>query len=444
MNSDIKNKTHRSTIVQSFLRFTKIEASSGILLLLATGIAIFWANSPWSETYFGIWKTHMTIGFSDFVLSKPLLLWINDGLMALFFFVVGLEIKREIISGELSSLKKAVLPVFAAIGGMVVPAIIYAAFNISEPSAKGWGIPMATDIAFSLGILAMLGTRVPLSLKIFLTALAIADDLGAVIVIALFYSSDISLQNLLLGAIFLVVMLIGNFTGIRNKWFYAMVGIAGLWLAFLLSGVHATVAGILGALTIPARTRIHPEEYSQRIRSLMDKYHEVFNQKSKMPSHEQLSVIATVKENTKNAETPLQSLEHTIHPWITFLVMPIFALANAGIILSPEAIPVATHPVSIGVLLGLLVGKAAGITFFSFIPYKLGFASLPEKIKWAHIVGLGFIAGIGFTMSLFISGLAFRNDEYLLASKIGLLLGSLVSGIIGFVILKISLKPSDE
>lgn len=435
------SKRIKTKIKDLFHQFTSSAATSGIILIVVSIIALVWANSGASDLYFRIWNMKFTIGIIDAIISKPLILWINDGLMAMFFFVVGLEIKREIMAGELSSWKKASLPIIAAIGGMVVPAAIFVAFNYDKPSVDGWGIPMATDIAFSLGVLALLGKRVPLTLKIFLTALAIADDLGAVLVIAFFYSSKITMTNVAVGGAFLGVMILMNAAGVRKKLAFALPGILGLWLAFLLSGVHATIAGVLAAFTIPAKMTINTTEFRASIQALLDKLKDAPKIQGPLLSKQQQEVVAAIEKKSKQYEAPLQSLEHSMHPWVIFLIMPIFALSNAGVAISGDIQSILSLPVSIGIILGLFVGKPLGILFFAWLACKLKLTSLPPGTNYWHILGLGALAGIGFTMSLFVSSLAFKSPEFIQASKVSIILASLLSGVAGFLILKKTLKP---
>lgn len=427
-------------ILTPLSNLTKDAAFPGIILILTAVIAISWANSPMGNIYFELWQKKITIGFDNNEISKPLLLWINDGLMAMFFFVIGLEIKREVMAGELSTWRKASLPVFAAIGGIVVPALIYFFFNNGKPSANGWGIPMATDIAFSLGILALLGKRVPLSLKIFLTALAIVDDLGAVLVIAFFYSSKIILSNVALGALFLGVMIIMNLAGIRNKLAFAILGILGIWLAFLLSGVHATIAGVLAAFAIPANTKINRTDFKQTIISLANDINDSVKKKNPFLAKEEQTTVTAIKKTCKYYEPPLQSLENTLHPWVIFLIMPVFALSNTGVLLGSGVLPVLKSDAGIGILLGLFLGKPLGILLFSWLAYKTGMASLPVNIKWIHILGVGFLGGIGFTMALFVAGLAFTGTVLIDYAKISILIASVASGLAGYFILKKNLR----
>lgn len=406
------------------------------MLFISAVVAMVWANSPFSYTYHKIWHIPFAIGFGGFTISKDLHHWINDGLMAVFFFVVGLELKREFIGGELSSFRKALLPMAAAAGGMIVPALIYLAFNHGTPAADGWGVPMATDIAFALGILSLLGNRVPLSLKVFLTALAIADDLGAVLVIALFYTSDVSLVNVGIGAIFMAVMIGANVLGVRSSVFYGIIGIGGLWLAFLLSGVHATIAGVLAAFAIPARTKIDEQGYLAAIGKLMEKFRQAPANDNHLVTSEQLHIIEDIKKYSVAAETPLQRLEYGMHPLVVFVVMPIFALANAGIELSGDILSGLINPLTLGVFLGLVAGKFIGITGMVKIMVAARLASLPDGASWRHICGVSLLAGVGFTMSLFITELAFTEPLLVLESKVGIMIASLVAGGTGYVLLR--------
>ncbi|HEY5730031.1 MAG TPA: Na+/H+ antiporter NhaA [Anaerolineales bacterium] len=422
-------------ILSPFQVFFHQEASSGILLIIATVIALIWANSPWAESYQSLWHTQVSFQFGVFDLSKDLLHWINDGLMAVFFFVVGLEIKREVMVGELSSPRQAVLPIVAAIGGMVIPAGFYLLFNAGGPAQAGWGIPMATDIAFALGVLSLLGKRVPLSLKIFLTAVAIVDDLGAVLVIALFYTSEIVWVSLLVAAVFLVALIITNRLGIRSPLIYAFLGI-GLWVAFLKSGVHATVAGVLLAMTIPVRTRINTEGFFNNVSFFLEDFRTHGKHgESVMTNKTQRSAIMSIEIAAEHAQTPLQRLEHILHPWVSYFIMPVFALANAGVVLKGDIISVFAQPVTLGVMAGLILGKQIGVFTASFLAIKLKWADLPSGMTMRRLYGLAWLTGIGFTMSLFIASLAFSDSEILASAKAGILLASLVSGMVGAVIL---------
>lgn len=422
-------------LLRPFQQFAAKQTSGGILLLVASVIAFGWANSPWRDSYFHLWETKLTIGLDHFSLSESLEYWINDGLMAIFFFVVGLEIKRELLEGELASVKKAMLPLMAALGGMVVPAVIYTLFNYSRPGVHGWGIPMATDIAFALGILALLGDRVPVGLKIFVTAVAIVDDLGAVLVIALFYTAQIDWGSLGIAAVCFVLLIAVNLLGIRRIYLHVLIGIA-LWLAILNSGVHATIAGVLTALTIPVRRRVDPQKFLTASRSALDRLEKAAG--SADPSEvkgAQEAALITLEEESKKARSPLLHLEHVLHPWVAFAIMPIFALANAGVTVE-NGIESLKHPISLGIILGLVLGKPIGILMFSFLGILIGIASFPPSVSRTHLFGAGILAGIGFTMSLFISNLAFAEPSLISMAKIGILAGSLIAGITGWIVLR--------
>ena len=435
-----QNKTPIEKLTYPIQEFLHQEASGGILLIIATVIALAWANSPFAESYHHLWHTYLSIDLGGIGLKYSLHHWINDGLMVIFFFVVGLEIKRELLVGELSSVKKAALPIAAALGGMIFPALIYTIFNLGTEGASGWGIPMATDIAFVVGILALLGKRVPLALKIFILALAIVDDLGAVLVIAIFYTSNISFTSLLIAGGFLVLLIAMNRMGVRNLLIYTFVGV-GLWLAFLKSGVHATVAGVLLAFTIPVSSRINTKKFKNETESLLKDFENAGEHGDNvLTNSDRLSIIDQIENNCEKILTPLQRFEHGLHPWVSFFIMPVFALANAGVTIGSGLTSALTHPVSIGIILGLFLGKQIGIFSFSYLAVKLKLASEPEGVSWKKIYAASVLAGIGFTMSLFIANLAFNSPELLNISKVGILAGSLLSGVVGFIILKSALN----
>ena len=423
--------------IQEFLHK---QASGGILLILCTIIALVWANSPLAESYYHLWHTYISLDIGGLGLKYSLHHWINDGLMVIFFFVVGLEIKRELLVGELSSIKKAALPISAALGGMIFPALIYIIFNFGTEGASGWGIPMATDIAFVVGILALLGKRVPLTLKIFVLALAIVDDIGAVLVIAIFYTSQISITSLMIGAGLIVLLVIMNRMGMRNLLIYTIVGIA-LWLAFLKSGVHATVAGVLLAFTIPASARINTKKFTDETESLIKDFNDSGEHgKDVLTNARRLSIVDQIENNCEKILTPLQRFEQGLHPWVSFFIMPVFALANAGVEIGSGFISSLSQPVSLGIILGLFFGKQIGVFGFSYLAVKLNLASKPEGVGWNKIYAASLLAGVGFTMSLFIGNLAFESVELLNNAKAGILVASLISGIVGYVILKLALK----
>jgi NhaA family Na+:H+ antiporter len=423
-------------VMSPFQAFLKAEATGGIILLVCTAIALAWANSPWSSSYRDLWHSVFSVGIGNFSISYDLHHWINDGLMAVFFFVVGLEIKREIMVGELAEPRKAALPIAAAIGGMVVPAVFYFIFNPQNPDLRGWGVPMATDIAFSLGVLALAGSGVPTSAKIFLTAFAIVDDIGASLVIAVFYTEEIFFEALILGAVFFGAMLIANWAGLRKPLPYAILG-GLLWLAFLKSGVHPTIAGILAALTIPARTRINAKSFLENSKVFVREFEKRgLDGEHVLTSPPQKGALHALESACQYAQTPLQRFEHSLHPWVSLFIMPIFALANTGVPLAAGLGAALSNSVSLGIIAGLVLGKQLGVTFFAWIAHKFGWADLPVGVSWRHIYGIAWLGGIGFTMSLFIASLAFKDETVLNYAKVGILTASLLSGVGGWLILR--------
>lgn len=417
-------------IVRPFQRFAHTAASGGLVLLAAAIAALVWANSPFAHSYHDLWHTAFSVGMGEFVFSQPLEVWINDGLMAVFFFVVGLEIKREALTGELSTVRQASLPAAAAVGGMVVPALIYAGLNYGTPEVSGWGIPMATDIAFALGVLALLGKRVPDSLRLFLTAVAIVDDLGAVLVIAIFYTAQISGLSLAAGVAGLAVMALANRLGVRSPLAYFLMGV-GVWAAFLASGVHATIAGVLTAMTIPARSVLDESKFVAAGRGLLDAVDD-----DDSGEERKFAAVHALEVSCEQVQTPLLRLEHALHPWVAFVIMPVFALANAGIPLGSDFVESLSSPVTLGVAVGLIAGKQIGVTLFTWLAVRSGLAALPAGMNWRSLSGLAWLAGIGFTMSMFIGGLAFDCADTLIQAKAGILTASLIAGVLGYLMLK--------
>lgn len=423
-------------LILRFQEFFHIEASGGIALMASMIAALLWVNLGGHHTYEALWHTPVVVGVGDWVTETTLHHLINDGLMALFFFVVGLEIKRELLVGELASFRRAALPALAALGGMLAPALIYTSLNYGTPEIRGWGVPMATDIAFALGVLALLGSRVPDVVKVFLAALAIIDDIGAVIVIALFYTSDIHWGALGVAAIFLGALLVCNFFRVRSAIAYWVLGCC-VWAAFLSSGVHATVAGVLVAATIPLRSGIAAESLLERLRSMLREH-----QRSQSAGAESAGELAdrqaaidALQQAASMFEPPLQRFERALHGWVTFGVVPLFALANAGVLLTTQLAEAYFGPVSMGVVLGLVVGKPLGIVFFSWLGVRCKVAVLPEGTRWCHLLGVGCLAGIGFTMALFIANLAFSNGMEIEGAKAGILSASAVAGLLGWFVL---------
>lgn len=423
-------------VIDPVNRFIGKSTTGGIVLFLSAVVALILANSPWKDAYHHLWEHKISFGIdNNFMLDKTLHHWINDGLMAVFFFVIGLELKREIIGGELSNVKKAILPIVAGFGGMIFPAIIYLLFNPSGEAHNGWGIPMATDIAFALGVLFLLGKRVPSSLKIFLTVLAIADDLGAVLVIAFFYTSDISFTSLIVGSVFLLLLILSNLLGVRNTFYYGILGVGGVWMAFLLSGVHATIAGVLAAFTIPANVKVDEFVFIEKMKNYLHKFKNADPNDVPTVTPEQLHILEDMRTLSKQAMTPLQRLEHGMHPFVTFIVMPIFALANAGVTITSDSTSSGMSYVAVGVMFGLLLGKFIGIVGTTSLFIRLKLANLPIGMTFKHLIGVGLLASIGFTMSLFIANLAFTSPELIQQAKIGILIASLIGGTVGFLFL---------
>ena len=426
-------------ILTPFEEFIRQQTAGGIVLIGCAVVALVLANGPLAERYFDLLQTHLTIGIGPWELDHSLHYWITDGLMALFFFVVGLEIKREVLVGDLSDMRAATLPIIAAVGGMVVPAIIYATLNFGGTGARGWGIPMATDIAFAVGVLALLGNRVPKALFTFLVALAIVDDLGAVTVVAIFYTDQIGLEALAIAGVFLGVLIVFNLAGVRNPVPHFLVGCL-LWLAMFESGVHATIAGILAAWTVPARPKLEPKRFSKHARQLMDQFDRLDRgRKTLIRNEQQRAIVQALESGIHRVESPLQRLEHTMHIPVAFLIIPLFALDNAAVPIEFAALgSTLTEPVTLGVILGLEIGKMIGIAGFSLLAVKLGVGQLPTGCRAAHMVGVALIAGIGFTMSIFIADIAFydQQPEQLINAKTGILFASLLNGVAGYLWLR--------
>ena len=419
--------------------FIQNEAFGGVLLLGCAVIALAWANSPWHGRYDALWHAELTLGTAQVNLTESLRHWVNDGLMAIFFFVVGLEIKREVLVGELASPRRAALPAIAAVGGVLVPAALYLAVNAGHAGAAGWGIPMATDIAFALGVLALLGDRVPIGLKVFLTALAIVDDIAAVLVIALFYTAGVDWTAIAIAAGFLVALVTANRLGVRRAWVYALLGL-GLWAAVFESGIHATVAGVLLAFTIPANTPLDPVGFVARGRALLDEFDAAGpDRQSVLVNGRRQETLAELENAVEGAGAPLQRMEHALHPWVAFAIVPLFALANAGVRVEGGIGDTLGNRVTIGVVLGLVLGKQLGITLAGWGAVRMGLTVLPAGVTWSQIYGAAWLAGIGFTMSLFVTDLAFRDPSdaaLLTAAKLGILAASVSAGGIGWLLLR--------
>ncbi len=421
-------------ILSPFQKFINIESLSGLLLLGATILALIWANSPWSESYQTLWNYKIGFTSDSFELNKPLILWINDGLMAIFFFLIGLEIKRELMIGELNTMKKVAFPLFGAFGGMVFPVLLYFILNENPETFQGWGIPMATDIAFALAVLKILGNRVPLSLMVFLTAFAIVDDIGAVLVIAVFYSENIQLPLLAIACGMLGILYFLTFKGIYSKFLMLIFGVI-IWTLFLKAGIHPTLAGILLAFSVPIRQKITTPFFVEQLESMTHNFKSASVLKLPILSKEQIEHIDTLEEWTKKYHSPLQHLEHNLHDWVAYFIIPIFALSNAGVMFNSAYGLDGT--LIINLIICLIFGNSIGITCIVLLAKKVKLIQIPDDINNNHIIGVSFLAGIGFTMAIFIASLAFKDSPaYIDSAKIGILLGSIISALIGYTILR--------
>ena len=434
-------------IFKPFQRFFRKEATSSILLIAATIMALIWINSRIGETYHSFWHTEVSFAFGPFHISKTLVHWINDGFMSLFFFTVGLEIKREILVGELATPKKALLPVIAALGGMIVPGLIYAILNVGSTTINGWGVPVATDIAFALGAVAVFGRRLPVGLRIFLAAFAIADDLGAVVIIAIFYTKEIVWSYLIISLFLIVGLAIANFLWIRWTLVYAILGLA-VWFFVLGSGIHPTIAGVIVSLFVPARGRYDTDNFLQNVKKITEKF-ECEEQScgySILLNQDHMHAVQALELACHDVETPLQRLMHALHPWVAFLILPFFAMGNTGLtfhnIVFSEMV---SNTVIMGIVFGLVFGKPIGIMLFSYLSVKTGIASLPQEVRWSHIFGGAMLGGIGFTMSLFLADISFSDPQILNYARIAILTGSVLSAAMGMSYLGFfSISAPDE
>jgi len=428
----------KRVLVTPFQKFVRIESLSGMLLFGATVLALILANSPLGGHMHSFWQYKIGISTSGFELIKPLILWVNDGLMAIFFFLIGLEIKRELLIGELNSAKKASFPLFAAIGGMLAPVILFLVLNRDPGTSKAWGIPMATDIAFSLAILRLLGNRVPLGLKVFLTAFAIVDDLGAVLVIAVFYSETIKWSLIGIALVLLAILFLLSYRKVYAKFLILLFGIV-IWVLFLKAGIHPTIAGVLLAFTVPIRQKINMDTYVDKLCDIVDNIQDSGDSRAQLLSKEQIQGIDDLEDWTEKVQSPLQHLEHRLHNWVAFLIMPVFALSNSGVELGGN-MELDTMLSGI-IVICLVAGKLIGITTLSWLGVKLGLAELPSGVNYGQVIGISLLAGVGFTMSIFVANLAFFDQPALLDSaKVGILLGSLIAGLSGYLVLRLSSK----
>ncbi len=431
-------------IKEPLVKFIKLETSGSIVLFLATVSALILANSPISDSFLGFWNNYATIDIPGLELSKPVIKWINDGLMAVFFFLIGLEIKRELVLGELNNFKKASLPLFAAVGGMIFPAVFFIVLNFGEPGSQGWGIPIATDIAFALGILQLLGKRVPLGLKVFLMAFAIIDDLGAILIIALFYSSNLIWGYIGIGILIVALLMFLSIKGYYSKYFFFLMGVV-VWILFLKSGIHATIAGVLLALTIPLKRNTNTKTFYNNVKEELDLFIadcDNNNDQTKILTKNQLSALEEIEELAEKTSPPLQSLEHSLHGWVSYLIMPLFAFANAGVVINFSVD--ANMSLTANIALSMIFGKAIGIFLFSFVSIKSKLSELPNNITYKMLGGISILGGLGFTMSLFINNLAFTDQAFIDSAKMGILIGSITTGVVGFLVLKAALKGAEK
>lgn len=433
---DASTRAPIDTLLDPLRAFARHELAGALLLLVATAVAMICANSPLAHSYHALLEQPVTVSLGPLGMTKSLHHIINDGLMSVFFFLVGLEIKRELLVGELSSIRKATLPAVAAAGGMLVPALVYVLVNPEGPARVGWGIPMATDIAFALGVLAVMGSRVPLGLKIMLTALAIVDDIGAVLVIAVFYTDQIATSALVAGVVGVGISVTASVLGVRSSVVFFIIGLA-VWVAFLQSGVHATIAALLMAFTIPARTRIDGAMLVSRVEGVLTDLRRIGPPRDRgLNTPQQQHLLDRLALLRDAGSAPLLDLEHAIAGVVRFLILPVFALANAGVSLAGVGLAALGEGVALGVALGLVLGKPVGIFGASWLAVRLRIADLPEGVRWAQVLGVGLLGGIGFTMALFIAGLAFPDPQGLDAAKLGILTASVVAGVGGLVVLR--------
>jgi NhaA family Na+:H+ antiporter len=432
------SQTPAGRIYGAMQEFIHNSASGGIVLMSAAVLALILANSPLSEAYYSVLHSQIAVVAGPYEMRAEVLHWINDGLMAVFFFLVGLEMKRELLVGELSNRRAAMLPLVAAIGGAAVPALIYTALNSAREGAAGWGVPMATDIAFALGLLALLGDRVPFALKVFLTSVAIVDDLIAVLVIALFYSGGINFTALTIGLLVLVAMFALILLGVHRTWIYAVLSFF-VWLPFFESGVHATIAGVLAAWMVPARFNMEPADFVRRVREMLDRFEQIplsTPDDLMITDQRQQYAVIEIEDACEAVQAPLQNMEHSLHFPVNFAVLPLFALANAGVALSLSGLAGDAGWVSLGIITGLVIGKPVGIMLASWLAVRFGLGALPQNTTWAQVFGAACLGGVGFTMSLFIAALAFGDGPMLEAAKLGILAASLISGTLGYVLLR--------
>ena len=432
----------KTIFLTPFQKFVKTESLAGALLFGATIVALFWANSPYGAAYESLWQYEFGVSIHDFELKKPLILWINDGLMSIFFFLIGLELKRELLIGEINTFKKAAFPFIAALGGVLVPIALFLMLNENPETSRGWGIPMATDIAFALAILSTLGNRVPLSLKIFLTAFAIIDDIAAVLVIAVFYSVDINWMYIVYGMVLIGVL--GLLYYYRKYTLeIGLILAAIIWFLFLKSGIHPTIAGVLLAFTIPIKRRLNVKVFSEQLFSISKNITQKTDDDNHLLTKKEVKCIDSLSDLTNEVRSPLQHLEHKLHHWIAYFVLPVFAFANAGVVFNSNYN--FDYALMTTITISLFAGKFLGVALFSYLGIKFKLTELPRGVNFKQILGISIIAGVGFTMSIFIDNLAFNGDPVSMNSaKIGIIIGSVLSGVIGYIVLRLLSTSSDK
>ena len=424
--------------IQNYIQTEEVGA---FILLAAAVAALVWVNSAWAESYANFWHNHVSVDIGIFALDEDLQHLVNDGLMAVFFFLVGLEIKRELLHGELSTFRKAFLPTAAAAGGMVVPALVYVGFNgTSGEGAAGWGIPMATDIAFALGVLALLGRRIPSELRVFLLGLAVVDDLGAIAVIAIFYSDTINWTDLGTAVALFALIAVCVRVGIRSQGFYIILSVL-MWQNVLESGVHATLAGVALAALVPSKPVIERKDYAPALEALLRDYRAAIGDGDEERAE---AIIEEIDRLTTGTEGPMERIEGLVHPWVSFVILPVFALANAGIVFTSDSVSAALESsVTLGVLVALPVGKAVGVLAATWLAYRLGIGRLAPGVTWGQVFGVGMLSGIGFTVAIFISGLAFNNPALTDEAKMGVFAASVIAGVVGYVLLRVCSRAGD-
>ncbi|MER3375027.1 MAG: Na+/H+ antiporter NhaA [Allomuricauda sp.] len=440
----LQHRTHWEKFKGKIRSLFSGDLSSGVLMVLAVIMALILANTGWATQYHQFWEQPLNIQLGNTNLEITFHEIVNDGLMAIFFFMIGLEIKRELIAGELAKPRKALLPILCALGGLIFPAFIYISLNFGKETMQGWGIPMATDIVFALVLLTLVGNKkVPPSLKIFVTALAVIDDLCAVLIIAFFYTDQIVFESLSWAFISFFVLLAANRVGLRNPFFYGTVGLLGIWTGFFLSGVHATIAGVITAAAIPAKVGMNEKQFTNNIRNLIDTFDNTRSLDTVFIQKEQLELVHIIQKAIRKTVPPLQTIEKALQPFVNFIILPLFAFANTGLIVKAENMGQLWQPLSLGIILGLVVGKFLGISLIARLAVVTKIAKLPHKVKWPQLYGAAAFAGIGFTMSIFIGDLAFENDEYVYQSKLAILLAFVLAILLGSVIFRFFVKSGN-